>query len=587
MNRTLASVFVGFFTAIFGASSALAQALTTAFTYQGLLVDGGVAANGTFDLRFRLFDQAASPGGAQIGPTLCVEDLSVVDGQFATSLDFGAVFAGQRRYLEIAVRPGTGGTCAVILGYTVLSPRQEITAAPNASFALSAGTASSALNATSLNGQPASFYTNAANLSSGTVPDLRLSGNVATNTAAQTFSGAKTFSVAPSFTASGSPFTVSNTALVTNLNADLLDGLSAAAFALASHGHDGSAITTGLLNDARLSSNIPRLASVNAFTAVNSFSSSVGLGTTTPTARLHVRDSTNLPSVLTEASVASFKITNGTGGGILMDSNQIESVGGPLYLNYRSPGNDVSMGVGGGNVGIGIDIPRSKLEVVVAPTQSFQFRQDGFVPGINVVSEGGNAGIMRLRNAMEVWPSDDGTRAGKLDVRNTGGNATITLNGATGVISSANFPASKAVQTFRNPRSFVTPITVNPGQFRTFESISVNSPGAGNLIITATANIVLPDFTDGADSRAWFKLEETTGGPIVMLTEAVLLSSTLSNPSGMMTGGVVTIVWTVPVSGPGTRTFQTAVTCAADGANPGPASVYTTTLTVQYMPAGL
>lgn len=583
MHRTLPLTLIGLLASVFAAVPASAQPLTTVFTFQGSLTNNGLPANGTFDLRFRLLDQAGTPGGLQIGPTLCIDDLQVIDGRFAAALDFGAVFAGQRRFLEIAVRPGSGGSCAVLVGYTTLEPRQEVTAAPNAAFALTAGTASS------LNGQPASFYTNAANLSSGTIPDQRLSTNIATIGAAQTFSGVKTFSAAPSFTSAGAPFAVSSASLVTNLNADLLDGLSSAAFAPASHTHDAAAITTGLLSDARLPASIPRLGSVNAFTAVNSFSSSVGLGTTTPTARLHVRDAANLPSVLSESSAAPFKITNGSGGGILMDSNQIESVGAPLYLNFRGDGagNDISLAVGGGRVGIGTGAPATPLEVVVAPSQSLQLRLDGFVPGLNVATSGGNAGIMRVRNAVEVWPSDDGTRAGRVDIRNAAGNATIALNGATGAISSANFPASKASQTFRNPRSPVAAVNVFPGQFRTFETISVSPPGAGNLIITATANVVLSDTTDLSDSSAWLKIEETTGGPITMLTEASLVSSTGSNPSGITTGSVITLVWTVPVSGPGTRTFQTALTCSAEGPGGGVASVYTTTLSVVYMPAGL
>ena len=37
----------------------------TTFTYQGRLIDGGIAANGAYDLRFRLFD--AATGGAKWG----------------------------------------------------------------------------------------------------------------------------------------------------------------------------------------------------------------------------------------------------------------------------------------------------------------------------------------------------------------------------------------------------------------------------------------------------------------------------------------------------------------------------------------
>ncbi len=481
------------------------------------------------------------------------------------------------------MRPGSGGSCAVIVGYTVLSPRQELTVAPNAAFSLTSGSAS---NASSLNGQPAIFYTNAANISTGTISDLRLSTNIATNSAAQTFSGVKTFSAAPSFTAAGSPFSVSNSGLVSNLNADLLDGLSSAAFAPASHTHDGAAIISGLLNDARLSTNIPRLASVNAFTAVNSFSSSVGLGTTTPTARLHVRDAANLPSPLTEASVAPFKVTNGTGGGILMDSNQIESVGGPLYFNFRGDGagNDVSLVAGGGNVGIGTGAPNARLEVVVAPTQSFQFRQDGFVPGINVISEGGNAGIMRLRNAIEIWPSDNAARAGRLDVRNTSGNATITLDGATGNATYANQPAIKSTQTFRDPRNSNGGVIVI-NNFRDVDALSVNVPVPGFLHITATLTCQFNESgPDPTPTDGYFKLEETTSGSPVMLTEVKGSAWSDLNSFGNDTAGVLTISWTIPANGAGTRSFKTVLTAVGSTGN---VQFYTSTLTVMYIPRGM
>src|SRR5512138_2411485 len=48
----------------------VAEAQTTAFTYQGKLSDGGSPANGTYDLQFKLFDTAAVGTGTQQGPTL-------------------------------------------------------------------------------------------------------------------------------------------------------------------------------------------------------------------------------------------------------------------------------------------------------------------------------------------------------------------------------------------------------------------------------------------------------------------------------------------------------------------------------------
>lgn len=106
-------------------------ALTTAFTFQGRLTDGGSPANGTYDLQFFLYDAAA--GGNQVGPVQVTGDVAVSAGLFTVSLDFGNVFHGNLYYLEIQVRPGSSsGT------YTILSPREPIMAVPNATFAMQA-----------------------------------------------------------------------------------------------------------------------------------------------------------------------------------------------------------------------------------------------------------------------------------------------------------------------------------------------------------------------------------------------------------------------------------------------------------------
>ncbi len=108
--------------------------VTTAFTYQGQLMDSGVPSQGLVDLRFRLFD--AAENGNQVGPTLCAEEVAVVDGRFTTALDFGAQFAGQSRFLEIEVRGDASLACSDLTGFNLLSPRQPLTATPYAAFAL-------------------------------------------------------------------------------------------------------------------------------------------------------------------------------------------------------------------------------------------------------------------------------------------------------------------------------------------------------------------------------------------------------------------------------------------------------------------
>jgi hypothetical protein len=160
-------------------SLAHAQPLTTAFTFQGQLASNAAPVSGVYDLQFRLFDSAT--GGTQVGPTLCADNVSVTAGQVATQLDFGAQFAGAQRFLEVAVRQDTGLNCSNATGFTTLSPRQPLTATPNAVYSLNAAAASTAnlaTNASTLNGQPPSYYTNAANLS-GSLPSADLAGTYA------------------------------------------------------------------------------------------------------------------------------------------------------------------------------------------------------------------------------------------------------------------------------------------------------------------------------------------------------------------------------------------------------------------------
>ncbi len=157
-------------------SLAPAQPLTTAFTFQGDLKNSVTPATGTYELIFSLYDAASA--GSQLGPTLCSDNIAVAQGLFTTQLDFGAQFSGQQRFLEIAVRADTGINCSNSTGFTTLAPRQPLSASPNAIYSLnaaSATTAATAANASQLNGQSASFYTNAANLT-GTLPAADLSG---------------------------------------------------------------------------------------------------------------------------------------------------------------------------------------------------------------------------------------------------------------------------------------------------------------------------------------------------------------------------------------------------------------------------
>jgi endosialidase-like protein/collagen triple helix repeat protein len=101
--------------------------VSSSITYQGELRDANGPVVGNTDLQFRLFD--ALTGGVQIGPVLQLLGTPLVDGRFTAELDFGAgTFAADARWLEIDVFDGAT--------FVTLSPRQPITAAPVAQFAL-------------------------------------------------------------------------------------------------------------------------------------------------------------------------------------------------------------------------------------------------------------------------------------------------------------------------------------------------------------------------------------------------------------------------------------------------------------------
>jgi hypothetical protein len=119
---------------LFLLASTPADAQNTTFTYQGLLEDGGAPASGLHDFQFRLFSVPA--GGTPIGSALCVDNVSVVEGVFTVQLDFGQQYATTaQRHLEIDARRDTGLNCANTAGFVLMTPRQQITAAPMASHA--------------------------------------------------------------------------------------------------------------------------------------------------------------------------------------------------------------------------------------------------------------------------------------------------------------------------------------------------------------------------------------------------------------------------------------------------------------------
>ena len=85
-TRTLA-ITVSYIVLLIGIVSTVEASIGSAFTYQGRLLDESIAANGTYDMKFKLFSDAS--GTQQVASDILIDDVEVVDGYFVVRLDFG------------------------------------------------------------------------------------------------------------------------------------------------------------------------------------------------------------------------------------------------------------------------------------------------------------------------------------------------------------------------------------------------------------------------------------------------------------------------------------------------------------------
>lgn len=105
--------------------SAVPAAVASQITYQGRLLDGEAPANGVYDFRFTLWDDAAA--GTQVGGAILKDDVAVSDSLFTVILDvMHTDFNGQALWLKIEVKADAE------VAYTALDPRQPLTPVPYA-----------------------------------------------------------------------------------------------------------------------------------------------------------------------------------------------------------------------------------------------------------------------------------------------------------------------------------------------------------------------------------------------------------------------------------------------------------------------
>ncbi|MBS0188156.1 MAG: tail fiber domain-containing protein [Planctomycetes bacterium] len=112
------------------------------FSFQGVVRDAsGQPISTPTDMEFRLFHHPTSDL-VQVGPTIAASEVPVDKGVFTRELDFGDVFKGEARWLEVRVRNPAGNGA-----FTTILPRTLITTAPYASYALRATSATQAIEA--------------------------------------------------------------------------------------------------------------------------------------------------------------------------------------------------------------------------------------------------------------------------------------------------------------------------------------------------------------------------------------------------------------------------------------------------------
>ncbi len=246
-----------------------AAPLGTAFTYQGRLNDGATPAQGSYDLRFVLYD--ALSGGAQVGNSLTNAATGVTNGYFTVTLDFGAVFNANARWLEIGVRTNGSGA------FVILAPRQPVTASPYALYTPNAGAAATATTAASANSVAAANVTGT--LALGQLPSAVLTNNAKGVTLGGTFNG--------------------NGAGLTNLNA--------------------TQVSSGTVADARLSTNVALLNANQVFTGSNRF---VGAVTMTNAANTFAG---NLSPTSVTSALAAANQSAVPSGGVVLSANSTDT----------------------------------------------------------------------------------------------------------------------------------------------------------------------------------------------------------------------------------------------------------------------
>ncbi len=209
-------------------------------------------------------------------------------------------------------------------------------------------------------------------------------------------------------------------------------------------------------------------------------SGNVGIGLDNPQQRLGVRGGIVIDQDNQNTGTLNHTFRFGSNSGEAIGSKRNAGIN-QFGLDFFTANTHRMTIANNGNVGIGTNNPQAKLEIAVGDGRQFGFKND-LIPTLEITSTNQNdnlAGIMRIRNAVELFPNAAGTVAARLDIRNKQGSATIELNGDNGEIKARNMPGirhhftSRANQLVGQTGSIV------------LESMKVNIPFAGMVKISA------------------------------------------------------------------------------------------------------
>jgi hypothetical protein len=547
--------------------SACGQAVTSAFTYQGDLRDQGLPVEGFADLEFSIW--SAASGGAQIGATQTALSVSIVNGRFAVPLNAGGEFGinpfdGQKRWLQIAVRSTNSGGV-----FTSLSPRQELTATPYAAYALSAAT---------LGGQSPAFFQNAANLT-GALPDARLSNNVPLRSSNQTFSGSNTFTGANLFNNTNNTY-LGNGAGITALNASnitagtlpdarlsanvaLLNGLNTftAPTTFQSTTLFGNSIGVGLPNSSAFrlqlsggsgpwrggvaaggSSNATVLGELNSFATLGGHNGllsawapliinptgtalGIGTGTTAPVAPVHISNASFSPLLVESNNPAGtwFNLRNSSTGGThwhLISSGSGNGGGAGRLLigtgaSHNSSNGEVLSLASTGQVGVGTVVPAATFHV-------FNGSDASLVGGGHIIS-GDTAGLNVVMDNNEIIARNNGAPA-PLYLNQGSGNVIVPvleITGGSDVAEPYDVAATAGVEPIAGMVVAIDPddvgkMRVVSGAYdRTVAGIISGANGIKpGITLTQTGTIADGDMPVASIGRVWCWCDADQGGPI-------------------------------------------------------------------------